>query len=284
MFSPASGPRLGDTAIEIHTPPPVRGRIRHAVFDFDGTLSLIRAGWQAVMRRQFVDELARTPTSESRDELAQVCDEFISRLTGRQTIYQMLQLEEEVRRRGGTPKTALEYKHHYLALLGDKISDKLAGLKSGRENPEVHRVPGSLTLLQGLASRNVTCYLASGTDHPCVVEEAALLGLTQYFAGGIYGARDDYKSFSKRKLIGQILERHGLSGEELVGFGDGYVEIENTRQAGGIAIGIASQEEAIGTWDDWKRQRLLSVGAHLLVADWRRAEQLLAYLWDEGSI
>ena len=35
--------------IEIYSAPPVRGLIQHAVFDFDGTLSLIHAGWQEIM-------------------------------------------------------------------------------------------------------------------------------------------------------------------------------------------------------------------------------------------
>ena len=37
-----------DTAIEIHREVET-GNIRHVVFDFDGTISLIRDGWQNVM-------------------------------------------------------------------------------------------------------------------------------------------------------------------------------------------------------------------------------------------
>ena len=33
------------TSVEIAAPPP-RGRIRHALFDFDGTISYVRDGWQ----------------------------------------------------------------------------------------------------------------------------------------------------------------------------------------------------------------------------------------------
>ena len=43
------------------------------------------------------------------------------RLTGRQTIYQMIQLAEEVRRRGGQPLDPLAYKHRYHDLLMRRI-------------------------------------------------------------------------------------------------------------------------------------------------------------------
>ena len=35
----------------------VPGQVRHALFDFDGTLSLLRAGWQHVMEQYFCEVL-----------------------------------------------------------------------------------------------------------------------------------------------------------------------------------------------------------------------------------
>ena len=40
---------LDDSPIEIVNQSIPRGHVRHALFDFDGTLSLIREGWQGVM-------------------------------------------------------------------------------------------------------------------------------------------------------------------------------------------------------------------------------------------
>ncbi len=48
-------------------------------------------------------------------------------------------------------------------------------------------------------------YLASGTDEIYMKEEARLLDVARYFDGGVYGALDDYKSFSKKILIQRIL-------------------------------------------------------------------------------
>ena len=41
--------------LEILRPNPAPGRLRFAVFDFDGTLSLLRTGWQRVMADLMVE-------------------------------------------------------------------------------------------------------------------------------------------------------------------------------------------------------------------------------------
>jgi phosphoglycolate phosphatase-like HAD superfamily hydrolase len=144
-------------------------------------------------------------------------------------------------------------------------------------------VPGSLDVLEGLRRRGARLYLASGTDEAYVVEEARLLGLDDYFGPRIYGARDDYKTFSKAKVIGRILTEHQVDGSSLLGFGDGYVEIQNVKAAGGFAVAVASDEAGrSGKPDAWKRDRLIGVGADLVIPDFRDHRPLLAYLWNES--
>lgn len=255
-----------------------RGHIRHALFDFDGTLSLIRAGWQEVMVPQMVAWLMDTPAHESRAELSDVVTGYVTRLTGKQTIYQMIELAEQVTKRGGQPLEPLQYKRLYLQALWETIKDRVAGLKSGTISPDQLMVPGARAMLEALCARGVRCYLASGTDEPYVLDEAAALGLTHYFAG-IYGAQDDYKSFSKKVLIERIIAEHGLAGPELAGFGDGFVEIEDTKQVGGIAVGVASDEIAPGRIDAWKRRRLMQAGADVIVPDFGESGALVEYLF-----
>ena len=45
---------IPSTSIRILEAPP-RGQIQHAVFDFDGTLSMVRDGWQDIMVPMMVD-------------------------------------------------------------------------------------------------------------------------------------------------------------------------------------------------------------------------------------
>ena len=249
------------------------------MFDFDGTLSLIRAGWQDVMVPMMVDVLAELGTGESREELTRLVRDFVDELTGKQTIFQMIRLAEEVRKRGGTPKDPLDYKREYLDRLMERIRHRREGLAAGSVAPDDLMVPGARGLLESLRERQLDLYLASGTDEQYVHEEAALLHVTDYFTGGIYGALDDYKRFSKAMVIRTILETRHLGGQELVCFGDGFEEIENTKEVGGVAVGVASEERRREGIDQWKRQRLIRAGADLIIPDYRQHRSLLQLLF-----
>jgi phosphoglycolate phosphatase-like HAD superfamily hydrolase len=273
---------LPGTHIEIINPHIERGQVRHALFDFDGTISLIREGWQGVMIPMMVEVLLQTPHHESEEELYTVVTEYVDRLTGKQTIYQMIQLCEEIRKRGGQPADPLVYKRMYHDRLWERIRGRITALRSGHASPEEMMVPGALDMVRALRARGVTCYLASGTDLPYVLDEVAALGLTPYFAD-IYGALDDYHSYSKRMVIQRIINEHHLGGSEFVAFGDGFVEIENTKTVGGIAVGVASNEATRCGVNEWKRQRLMAAGADIIVPDFREHERLLAYLFGENG-
>lgn len=272
---------LAGTQIEVIHDHMERGNIRHALFDFDGTISLIREGWQQVMIPMMVDILQELHTDETRDDLTATVTEFVERLTGKQTIYQMIELCDEIRKRGGTPQDPLEYKYRYLDLLWERIKDRVAALKAGRAQPDDMMVPGAREMLEALRARGVRCYLASGTDEKYVFDEAGALGVTPYFQG-IYGAIDDYQNYSKKMVIERIIRENELKGSELAAFGDGYVEIENAQAVGGIAIGVASNEATRCGIDSWKRARLIQAGADLIIPDFREWQPLVAYLLVEG--
>ncbi|MBN1393658.1 MAG: haloacid dehalogenase-like hydrolase [Pirellulales bacterium] len=271
---------LPGSTIEIIRDPGRKGPPRHVLFDFDGTLSLIREGWPEVMVPLMVETLLATGTSESPDELRRVCNDFVTHLTGKQTIYQMIRLAEEVKKRGGAPEAPSVYKQQYLDRLSVRIAGRREGLLSGRIDAREMLVPYSLELLDDLQGRGVALYVASGTDEPFVVEEVAMLGLDRYFGPRVYGAKEDFRAFSKAQVIERILRDNRLDGESLLAFGDGYVEIRNVKEAGGTAIGVASDEAGrSGRPDPWKRDRLIGAGADVIVPDYRDFGPLLDYLW-----
>jgi len=265
-------------SLEIVNPDYPRGDFRAAIFDFDGTLSLLRRNWQGVMIPMMVDILAATGTDESRAELHVVVEDFVTRLTGRQTIYQMIRLAEEVTRRGGRAREPLEYKRQYHDLLWQQVGDRVEGVRTGRIPREQAMVPGSRHLLTALADRGLVQYLASGTDLNYVLDEAAVLGLDHFFAPRIYGALDDYKRFSKAMIIEKIIQDTEIPGRNLVGFGDGFVEIEEIKKVGGLAVGVASDEETCSGVNAWKRERLIQAGADLIIPDYRDLQELLRAL------
>lgn len=252
---------------------------RFVLFDFDGSLSLIRTGWMQVMVPMMVDVLAELKTGETEDALRQVVEEFVWRLTGEETIYQMIALAEEVTRRGGTPRDPLFYKQRYLELLSHVIRGRLEELRRGDGSPDRYLVPGARPLLEKLADRGLSMYLASGTDEVFLKEEARLLDIARYFDGGVYGALDDYKSFSKRILVQRILALPGVGGGQLLGFGDGYVEIEEVGRVGGITVGVATDEPECMRVDEWKRRRLIAAGADYIIPNYLHHEALIETLF-----
>jgi phosphoglycolate phosphatase len=272
-------PCLNGTRIEVVRHASAK-RVRKVLFDFDGTISLIRSGWEQVMVPMMVEMLAGLNTGESEEELNAIVMDYVARLTGKQTIYQMIELAEQVKKRGGTPREPLDYKRMYHDRLWERIKDRVAGLQSGAIAPETMMVPGTLDLLRALRDRGLELYLASGTDDVYTKSESALLGVAPFFEGRIRGALDDYKSFSKRKLIQQMIAEQNLLPGELLGFGDGYVEIENTKEAAGIAVGVASDEPECHAVNEWKRTRLIDAGADLIVPNYLEAGRLFGYLFE----
>ncbi len=271
---------LDNTAIEIHREIQT-GNIRHVVFDFDGTISLIRDGWQNVMVPMMVELLqTETATTETQAQLEALVVEFVDRLTGKQTIYQMMQLGEEIEKRGGTPEEPLAYKDEYNRRLLPVVEERIAGLAAGKLSAEPLRVPKSLEFLQSLREMGIHCYLASGTDVEFVKNEAELLGVAPYFDGGIFGALREYKKFSKAMVIQKIITDFELSGNELLIIGDGYVEIENAKAVGAIAVGVASVEANRYNMNADKRERLIRAGADIIIPDFREGAQLLSYLFN----
>ena len=249
--------------------------IRAAIFDFDGTLSLLRRNWQDVMIPMMVDILQATGTNEPRSDLLQHVEEYVMRLNGRQTIYQMMQLADEVRQRGGTPLAPLDYKHQYHDLLWQRVGERVESVRSGRAAAEEMTVPGASAMLQALSDCGLELFLASGTDLKYVQDELAVLQLDRFFGPRVYGALDDYKNFSKAMVIAQMIEDTDVAPHQILGFGDGFVEIEEVKKVGGLAVAVASNEETRTGINDWKRQRLLRAGADIVIGDYQCREQLL---------
>lgn len=271
---------LPGASIEIAREPPNRGGYRHVLFDFDGTISLIREGWPEVMVPMMVEILMETPRHGSEGGLRSLVHEFVMRLNGKQTIYQMIRLVEEVIKRGGKARDPVEYKEMYHGRLMERIGHRRDSLRSGEASPEEYLVPGSLEILAALRDRGLSLYLASGTDGRYVREESELLGIDRFFGDHVYGAVDSYREYSKQMVIDRILEQNRIPGAGLLGFGDGYVEIQNMKSVGGTAVAVASDETGkSGKPDAWKRDRLIGVGADLVIPDFREQAALLNYLF-----
>jgi phosphoglycolate phosphatase-like HAD superfamily hydrolase len=269
---------LGD-GIEQITAGASAANAKVALFDFDGTISVIRSGWVDVMAPMMVEILLDLKSGESEAELRSLIEEMIWRTTGKETIYQMMDFAGHVTQRGGQARDPREYKKMYLDRLWTVIGGRIEELKQGRAAPEQYMVPGARRLLEILRERGLNMYLASGTDEIYMKEEARLLGVAPFFEGRVFGAQEDYQSFSKKILIQRIISTSDVRGPEIVGFGDGYVEIEEVKLVGGVTVGVATKEPACAEVDGWKRQRLIGAGADFIVPNFRAHHKLIEKLF-----
>src|SRR5258708_14453983 len=118
-----------DDAIEILRPDLPRGRFRAVLFDFDGTLSLLREGWPAVMTELMLAELRGLGPAE---QLAELVSGIVVGLNGRPTIVQMQALSAAVEHRGGRPAAPVEYAAIYQEHLFQMIPGRYDGIRSHR--------------------------------------------------------------------------------------------------------------------------------------------------------
>jgi len=255
------------------------GHTKHALIDFDGTISVIRQGWEDVMIPLMIEMICdgQSPTPEIEKEIR----EYVDYSTGILTIKQMEWLAEAARRYGlaKTPKTAQEYKRTYNQRLLVRVEKRLEKLTNGELNPDDLMMVGARDFLSELHKRHVTMYLASGTDHEYVLREASALKVTEYFEGGVYGALDKTEANTKERIIQRILDSGNLQGKELLVVGDGPVEIRNAKSRGAIAVGVATDEVRRHGLNPHKRTRLVNAGADLIVPDFTRNEDLVKFLF-----
>jgi hypothetical protein len=80
--------------------------------------------------------------------------------------------------------------------------------------------------------------------------------------------------------VNQLISQSNYSGDEILGFGDGYVEIEEVKLVNGVAVGVATTEPECMVIDDWKRNRLIGVGADYIVPNYLCHDDLMKALFD----
>jgi len=255
------------------------GHIKYALIDFDGTISVIRQGWEEVMIPMMIEMICdgKLPTPEIEREVR----EYVDYSTGILTIEQMRWLAEAVGRYGVAkePKSPYEYKRLYNERLLFRVEERLRRLMNGELNPDDLMIMGSRNLLEEIYRRNVVMYLASGTDHEYVLKEAEALGITQHFGGRIYGALDHSEEQTKEKIIQRILDENNLHGDDLLVVGDGPVEIRNAKSRDAIALGVATDEVKRCGLNFHKRKRLIVAGADLIIPDFTRFRDLISCLF-----
>ncbi len=275
------------TEIEIVTMPSDLLQITHAIFDHDGTISTLRQGWEEVMEPMMIRAILGERYDSADETLyARVVKrvrEYIDKTTGIQTLVQMQGLVALVREFGMAPDGGVLDEHRYKAIYLDAlmglVRGRLAKLRKGELDIGDFTVKHAPLFLKRLRAAGVRLHLASGTDQQDVEAEAVALGYAELFEGRIYGAVGDVTQEAKRLVLDRILNDIGAENvRHVAAFGDGPVEIRETRKRGGLTVGVASDEVRRYGPNAAKRSRLIRAGAHLIVPDFSQGAALAQML------
>ena len=197
-------------------------------------------------------------------------------LNGRPSIYQMRrfgQMAEQFKARPPAPESLLQL---YLQRLEIVLRSRVEAVIRRDVSPETFLIAGTRPLLEELRRRGLKLFILSGTAEPDVRREAELLQLKPFFHDRIHGSTPG-KDFSKKDVIDRIMANERITGSQLLSFGDGPVEIEFTKAAGGHAVGVASDEETNGSgvMDPDKHGHLQRAGADAIIPDYRNLRWIL---------
>jgi len=259
--------------------------IKHVVFDFDGTISTLRQGWNSLMREVMMESITGKKDIVSvslSKRIEKRVEEYIDKSTGIQTILQMDALVDIIKEFGLVdPSDILDkmgYKEKYNQKLLKEVESRISEIMDGRKQREDFLVFGVTELLELLKNQKLELHLVSGTDVADVRREAEFLNVARYFGNRIYGSLGDIKKYSKRKMIDQIIIENQLFSGEIAVFGDGPVEIREGRKREGITIGVASNEEKGKGLNIKKRSSLIKAGADIIIPDFKEAKILMKLL------
>ena len=286
----AAQPRLAlylpETDVEDVTGRHPAAQIRHAIFDHDGTISVLRQGWEQVMEpmmiRAITGELKDRVDDKTHGSIVSTVRAFIDRTTGIQTLAQMKGLVDLVRQFGLVPADDVLDEHGYKKIYNKELLAVIRGrserLERGELSPLDCQIQGARQMLERMRAAGVTLYLVSGTDEADVVGEARALGYAHLFSGGIFGAVGDLRIEAKRDVLARVVQSSGMGGDSIAVFGDGPVEMREARRRGAYAVGVASDEVRRHGPNLHKRARLIRAGADLIIPDYGRTDALLARL------
>jgi phosphoglycolate phosphatase-like HAD superfamily hydrolase len=261
---------------EQHMRDPIKLKV--ALFDFDGTLSTLRYGWESIMEPMMLEMISGPFPADP--ELLAIVREYIDQSTGIQTIFQMQWLADMVKKLGRNPDLSDDpwwFKAEYLRRLREPVNKRIRSIQSGQKIPEDYLISGSRTFLEALSCSGMSLYVASGTDHAAVVREVDLLGLKHFFSE-IVGAPQGKMDCSKESLLRKLISERHLEGSEIVVIGDGKVEIALGREVGALTLGVASDEAELSGMNPVKRGRLIQAKAHAIVGDFGQLDQITSWL------
>ena len=146
------------------------------------------------------------------------------------------------------------------ARLDRVIQERTAAILSGKARRDDFLVHGARALLEQLSRRGLTLVILSGTRRASREAGGGVARLGALFRRAHLRRHRRPGAVVQRAVIGRLLREEKISGENLLSFGDGPVEIELTKEAGGLAVAVASDEEQNGSGEMHPQKHKLLAG------------------------
>ena len=283
---------LPDSEIEIINEWKEKLNIKYAIFDHDGTVSTLREGWEHIMAPMMIKAILGEKYKDAGIDVYKKVEErvndYIDKTTGIQTLVQMQGLLDLIREFGFVPEEKIldefSYKEIYNNELLKMVRVRERKFVNGELSIDDLTIKNALSFLKKLHDAGIQLYLASGTDEEDVKAEARTLGYDHLFGGGIYGAVGDVTVEAKRIVLNRILDKIGSDAStQIITFGDGPVEIRETRKRGGLTVGLATNELRRYELNSKKRTRLIKAGADIVIPDFSQYLKLIELLNIKGK-
>ena len=262
-------------------------QVNHLIFDHDGTISTLREGWEQIMAPVMIKAILGEKFGTVDDSLYQKIRsrvlEYIDRTTGIQTLVQMHGLVEMIREFGFVPSDMILNASEYKKIFNDELLKMVHSREKKFSDGELGlgdlTMKSSVVFLKKMYDAGIKLYLASGTDQEDVQNEAKALGYEGFFEGRIFGSVGDINKDAKKIVLDQILDLIGETASgTIVTFGDGPVEIRETKKRGGITVGVASNELRRYGLNEHKRSRLIKAGADIIIPDFSQYDKIIKLL------
>jgi len=278
---------LPDSEIEIINEWKKDLNIKYAIFDHDGTISTLREGWEQIMApmmiKAILGEKYKDVGTDVYRKIEERVNDYIDKTTGIQTLVQMKGLVDIIRELGYVPEDKILDEFGYKKIYNDELL-KMVSIRErkytkGELSLNDLTIKNAIPFLKKLYDAGIQLYLASGTDEEDVKAEARVLGYDDLFEGRIFGSVGDVTIEAKRIVLNRILDKIGNDAStQVVTFGDGPVEIRETRKRGGLTVGLATNELRRYELNPKKRARLIKAGADVVVPDFSQYTELLKLL------
>jgi len=233
-----------------------KSKILVAVIDWDGTISLLREGWQKVMQ-EFIANYISSGSPQKKD--FDWAKNFIIKTLGENTIDQMLGIiEKSVKNKRKI--LAEKLRREYRDILEEKIRAKR--IKQAKNNPDKFIVRGIAQFLEALKKRDIKILVFSGSEQNGkngIGQEARILRLEHYF-DGVFGYNGPVRPYNKDNVLKWVIKKYRIKDpSQILVVGDGPKEIKVGKKFGAITIGLMSKNIT--------KEILIKSGADFVVYD-----------------